>query len=65
MAVLGYDSVYIMKAALEKAGTTDYLKVIDALSASDFSVDIVTGEGITFKDGNPVKKAAIVGFDGF
>lgn len=65
LAVLGYDSVYIMKAALEKAGTTDYLKVIDALSASDFSVDIVTGEGITFKDGNPVKKAAIVGFDGF
>lgn len=57
---LGYDAVYIYKAAVEKAGTLDYAKVIEALSASDFCVSVVTGN-ITFDaNGNAVKPAVVM-----
>ncbi len=57
-AALGYDSVYLLKDAILKAGTTDVEKVRDALEASDGNY--VTGH-ITFDEKhNPVKSAVMI-----
>lgn len=59
-AVLGYDSVYMLKDAIEKAGTLDVAKVRDALEKTDSNY--VTGH-ITFDEKrNPVKDAVMIEF---
>ena len=59
-AALGYDSAYIMAAAIEKAGSTDAQAIIDALAATE--IDGVTGH-ITFdENGDPIKSVAITKF---
>ncbi len=59
-AVLGYDSVYMLKDAIEKAGTFDVEKVRDALEKTDG--DYVTGH-ITFDENrNPIKSAVMIEF---
>lgn len=56
-AALGYDSMYIMKAAIEKAGSTDSDAVVKALAETDFTG--VTGH-ITFdENGDPIKSTAV------
>ena len=57
-AALGYDSVYMLKDAIEKAGSTDSEKVRSALEETDG--DYVTGH-LTFNEKhNPVKGAVII-----
>jgi ABC-type branched-chain amino acid transport systems, periplasmic component len=59
-AALGYDSVYIIKAAIEDAGEeyTDYAVLTEAMS--NVSVEGVTGT-ITFDDeGNPIKSVSVI-----
>lgn len=59
-AVLGYDSVYMLKDAIEAAGTLDVEKVRDALEKTDGNY--VTGH-ITFDEKrNPVKSAVMIQF---
>lgn len=59
-AVLGYDSVYILKDAIERAGTLDVEKVRDALEKTDGNY--VTGH-ITFDEKrNPIKSAVMIEF---
>lgn len=62
-AALGYDAVYIMKAAIEKAGTLKYDKVVEALSSDDFAVDCVTGHITYDENGNPRKAAVVLTFE--
>lgn len=58
-AALAYDAVYILKAAIEKANSTDNAKVVAAMS--EITVKAVTGT-ITFDaNGNPVKDVVLVG----
>jgi len=57
-AALGYDSVYMLKDAIVKAGSEDSAKVKDALAATDG--DYVTGH-LTFNEKhNPVKSAVML-----
>ncbi len=57
-AALGYDSVYLLKDAILRAGTTDSVKVREALEATDG--DYVTGH-LTFDEKrNPVKSAVMI-----
>ena len=57
-SALGYDAVYMMKSAIEKAGTTDKQKVVDALKGIEY--DGVTGY-LTFDDhNNPVKAVTVL-----
>ncbi|MBQ7158858.1 MAG: ABC transporter substrate-binding protein [Treponema sp.] len=57
-AALGYDSVYLLKDALVKAGTNDSAAVRDALEATDG--DYVTGH-LTFDEKrNPIKSAVML-----
>ena len=57
-AALSYDSAYMMKAAIEKAGTTEKQAVIDALK--ELSYDGVTGH-LTFDEkNNPVKDVTVL-----
>jgi branched-chain amino acid transport system substrate-binding protein len=55
----GYDGVYVIKAALEKAGTTSTADLVKAMT--EISVDGLTGEGISFTaDGEPQKGAKFI-----
>lgn len=57
-AALSYDSAYMMKAAIEKAGTTEKQAVIDALKTLDY--EGVTGH-LTFDEkNNPVKDVTVL-----
>ena len=57
-AALSYDSAYMMKAAMEKAGTTEKQAVIDALKTLEY--DGVTGH-LTFDEkNNPVKAVTVL-----
>lgn len=60
-----YDSIYVIKAALEAAGATpdmDASALCDAMKAAmpDVSYDGVTGKGITWTDGEPNKAPLVV-----
>lgn len=58
LAALAYDSTFIMKAAIEAAGSTDADAMIEALSSTD--LDGVTGH-VTFDDnGDPIKSISII-----
>lgn len=55
----GYDGVYVLKAALEKAATTDSEALISAMT--QISVDGLTGTGISFTAaGEPEKSAKFI-----
>lgn len=57
-ATLGYDSMYMLKDAIVKAGTTDSTKVRDALALTDG--DYVTGHIKFDEQRNPVKSAVMI-----
>ena len=61
-AALGYDAVYIVKQAIEKAGSVDYAKVVEALSTGTFTGLVTSSEAFSFKDGNPEKTATVITF---
>ncbi|WP_099466837.1 ABC transporter substrate-binding protein [Konateibacter massiliensis] len=55
----GYDGVYVIKAALEQAGSTATADLIKAMT--EISVDGVTGKGISFTaEGEPQKAAKFI-----
>ncbi|MBK3496651.1 ABC transporter substrate-binding protein [Viridibacillus sp. YIM B01967] len=56
---LGYDSVYWIKDAIERAGSTDSEAVKDAL-ASTKNLTLITGNFSVDKDHNPVKTATVL-----
>lgn len=57
-SALGYDAIYMMKFAIEKAGTTDKQKVVDALKGIEY--DGVTGY-LTFDEhNNPIKAVTVL-----
>ena len=57
-AALGYDSMYLLKDAILKAGTTDAKAVRDALEKTD--ADYVTGHIKFDEKHNPVKSAVMI-----
>ncbi len=57
-AALGYDSLYIMKQAIEAAGSTDKAAITSALQAVSYSG--VTGDMTFDENGDPIKKVAII-----
>lgn len=57
-ATLGYDSMYMLKDAIIKAGTTDATKVRDALEKTDG--DYVTGHIKFDEKHNPIKSAVMI-----
>ena len=57
-AALGYDSMYMLKDAIVKAGTTDSSKVRAALEDTD--ADYVTGHLTFDSKRNPVKSAVMI-----
>lgn len=58
LAALAYDSTFIMKAAIESAGSTDSQAIIDALAATDLGG--VTGHVVFDTNGDPVKSISII-----
>ena len=56
-AVLGYDAMQIMAAAIEKAGTTDSAAVIKALRETNYKG--LTGTTTFDEKRNPVREAII------
>ncbi|MDO4588721.1 MAG: ABC transporter substrate-binding protein [Fusobacterium sp.] len=57
-AALSYDAAYMMKAAIEKAGTTEKQAVVDALKGLEY--DGVTGH-LTFDEkNNPIKAVTVL-----
>lgn len=57
-SALAYDNVYILKNAIEKAGTTDKEDLVKAIKASD--MDGITGH-LTFDEkNNPIKAVTII-----
>lgn len=57
-AALGYDAAYIIKEAIEKAGTTDKEAVIEAMKNIDYNG--VTGELKFDEKNNPVKAVTVL-----
>lgn len=58
LAALAYDSTYIMKSAIEAAGSTDADAMIKALAATD--QDGVTGHVTFDENGDPIKSISII-----
>lgn len=58
---LGYDSVYLLKDAIERAGSLDGTKIKDALEATD-KLDLVTGLYSMDEFHHPIKSASIIEF---
>ncbi len=57
-SALGYDTAKILAAAIEKAGSTEWSAIVEALKGTDYNG--VTGH-ITFDaDGNPIKDVSII-----
>ena len=61
-AALGYDAVYIVKQAIEAAGSVDYAKVVDALNNGTFTGLVTSSTGFSFVNGNPEKAATVITF---
>ncbi len=57
-SALSYDAAYMVKAAIEKAGSTDKQAVVDALKSLDYSG--VTGHLTFDENNNPVKAVTII-----
>lgn len=58
---LGYDTVYLLKDAIERADSTDGEKIKEALEATD-NLDLVTGLYSMDENHHPVKSATIIEF---
>jgi branched-chain amino acid transport system substrate-binding protein len=58
LAALGYDAAYMLKAAIEAAGSDDTAAIIDALYKIDFSG--VTGSFTLDESGTPQKAAPVI-----
>ncbi len=56
---LGYDTVYLLKDAIERAGSTDSTKIKDALAETD-GLDLVTGTYSVDENHHPIKSATIL-----
>ncbi|NMD71342.1 ABC transporter substrate-binding protein [Bacillus sp. DNRA2] len=56
---LGYDTVYLLADAIERAGSTDSTKIKDALAKTK-DLSLVTGSVTIDKDHNPVKSATVL-----
>ncbi|MFT8322451.1 MAG: ABC transporter substrate-binding protein [Bacillus sp. (in: firmicutes)] len=56
---LGYDSVYLLKDAIQRAGSTDSVKIQKALAETK-DLSLITGTISIDKDHNPVKSATIL-----
>lgn len=56
---LGYDSVYLLADAIERAGDLDSTKIKDALAETK-DLSLVTGTVTVDKDHNPVKSATVL-----
>ena len=61
-AALGYDAVYIVKQAIEAAGTIEYDAVIEALTNGTFTGLVTSSSEVKFSNGNPVKDATVITF---
>lgn len=61
-AALGYDAVYIVKQAIEQAGSVEYEDVIEALTNGTFTGLVTSAEGFKFNNGNPEKQATVITF---
>lgn len=61
-AAFGYDAIYIAKQAIEAAGSTDYEKVIEALTSSTFKSLVTANKDIKFVNGNPESNPFIITF---
>ena len=60
LAALAYDSTYMIKDAIEKAGSTDRAAIRDAMSGMSF--EGVTGKFILDETGTPEKSVAVIEF---
>lgn len=58
---LGYDTVYLLKDAIERAGSTDGTKIKEALEATD-QLELVTGLYSVDENHHPIKSAIIIEF---
>jgi branched-chain amino acid transport system substrate-binding protein len=56
---LGYDTIYLLKDAIERAGSTDSSKIKDALAKTK-DLSLVTGIVTIDKDHNPIKSATVL-----
>lgn len=61
-AALGYDAVYIVKQAIESAGSLEYKKVINALETGTFTGLVTSSSAVQFENGNPKKTPVVVTF---
>lgn len=61
-AALGYDAVYIAKQAIEKAGSVDFAKVVEALTNGTFTGLVTSSTEFKFNNGNPEKAAVVITF---
>ncbi len=61
-AALGYDCIYMLKQAMEKAGSEEASAVRDALADTSEVYDCVTGKFSLDETGTPVKGAVIIEF---
>ena len=61
-AAYGYDAIYIAKQAIEQASSTEYEKVIEALTTSTFKGLVTTNKDIKFVNGNPESNPFVVTF---
>lgn len=60
-AVLGYDTTHILADAIERAGSTDPDKIIEALQATNYSG--LTGTTTFDEERNPIREAVITSFE--
>ena len=58
---LGYDTVYLLKDAIERAGSTDGAKIQEALAATK-DLELVTGLYTVDENHHPIKSATILEF---
>ncbi|WP_025782984.1 ABC transporter substrate-binding protein [Sporosarcina sp. D27] len=56
---LGYDTVYLLKDAIERAGSADSTKIKDELAKTD-GLDLVTGKYSVDENHHPIKSATIL-----
>lgn len=56
---LGYDTVYLLKDAIERAGSTDSTKIKDALAKTK-DLSLVTGVYTIDKNHHPIKSATVL-----
>ena len=61
-AALAYDAVYIVKQAIESAGSVEYKAVVDALANGTFNGLVTSSAEFKFENGNPEKAATVITF---